>query len=226
MQTYSHTILTAVLKEPVEKLIEKSNGRLPPLYTSAILIGSFLPDLLLILISAWAIASDMRSGAFRDFGLDHAEHADGIPPEVLQASKTAQLFELWYFENPWIITAQSLFHSPLLLIVYISFGYWLWKKGRQRGAWFFWLSCAAMLHTLIDIPLHVNDGPLLLFPFNWNLRFESPISYWDPNYYGRQWSRFETLFNIVALIYLFWRYRTALRAWVTSRRNRTPNPSS
>ncbi|MEZ4675136.1 MAG: hypothetical protein R2932_12925 [Caldilineaceae bacterium] len=32
-------------------------------------------------------------------------------------------------------------------------------------------------HTAIDIPLHYDDGPLLLFPFDWKTRFHSPVSH-------------------------------------------------
>lgn len=220
MNTYSHTILTAVLKNPAEKLIAKSNGRIPPMRPSALIIGSFLPDVLLILISIWAIASDMLSGAFRNVDFSQAANAEGPSQELLQVSKTAQLFDIWFFENRWVISAHNIFHSPLLLICYIALAYWLWRQGKQWGSWPFWLFCAAMLHTLIDIPLHVNDGPLLLYPLNWTWRFESPISYWDRNYYGREWSRFESALNIILLLYLLWRYRNPIRTWFIKRVNK------
>lgn len=212
MNTYSHTILTAVLKKPLDRLALAHPRRLPPLRTNAIIIGSFIPDLLLILISAVTILIDIFSGVFRNVDFSNPP-ADGPPPELLEVSKTAQLFDNWFFENPWVITAHNLFHSPLLLVCYLLIGYTLWKRGRQWGGWFFWLSCAAMLHTLIDIPLHVNDGPLLLYPLNWSWRFESPISYWDPNYYGREWSRFETMLNGVLLLFLLWSYRRQINGW-------------
>lgn len=68
-------------------------------------------------------------------------------------------------------------------------------------AWYFWLGCAAMLHTLCDIPLHTTDGPLLLFPLNWDWRFASPVSYWDPRYYGKQWSILEHALDLILLSY-------------------------
>jgi hypothetical protein len=77
-----------------------------------------------------------------------------------------------------------------------------------------------MLHTLIDIPLHVTDGPLLLFPLNWTLRYRSPVSYWDPSFYGREWSIFEHLLDAVLLIYLFIRYRPTWQAWRQQRKQR------
>lgn len=214
MQTFSHTILTAALKEPLDKWIEKQNGRVPPAQISAMLIGSFLPDVLLILISIWAIVTDMVTGAFREVDFAAAANGESPPADILEISKTAKLFETWFFENPWVIAAQNLFHAPILLLCYIALAYWLWRNGRQYGGWLFWLFCAAFLHTLIDIPLHVNDGPLLLFPFEWHYRFRSRISYWDRNYYGDQWSRFESGLNGVLLLFLLWHHRQSIRHWV------------
>jgi hypothetical protein len=58
-----------------------------------------------------------------------------------------------------------------------------------------------MLHSLIDIPRHVDDGPLLIFPLNWTWHFHHPISYWDRYYYGREWSIFEHLLDATLLLY-------------------------
>lgn len=204
MQTYSHLILTGALNGRFgHRLQAKEN--LPPINGKAILLGSVLPDLLLITISIGTIGYDILAGNF----------ADGAPgPEApIGNSLTQQLFDVWFYENPWVISAQNLFHSPLLVTIFILIGLWAYRRGKPWGAAFFWLSSAAMLHTLIDIPLHVDDGPLLLFPLNWTLRFRSPISYWDPNFYGREWGVFEHLLDAVLLIYLFVRYRPHWRAW-------------
>lgn len=66
-----------------------------------------------------------------------------------------------------------------------------------------WFSLGSLLHTLIDIPTHAGDDPLLFFPFDWQLRFNSPLSYWDPNYFGIQFIVFEILLNVGLLAYLF-----------------------
>jgi hypothetical protein len=39
------------------------------------------------------------------------------------------------------------------------------------------------LHSLVDLFLHAEDGHLHFFPFH-NFRFESPVSYWDPQHFG------------------------------------------
>lgn len=193
MQTYSHFLLTAALRKPLAK--QARARRLPALRTGAIFLGSVIPDLLLILLTVIFAVVDLARGV-------------NLNPDngALGESLVWRLFDDWFFTNPWVITAQNLFHSPLLVALFIGAAYLLWRRGVQGAGWFFWLSCAAMLHTLIDIPLHHDDGPLLLFPLNWSLRFESPVSYWDTDYYGAEFFVFEHLLDLALGIYLLVSY--------------------
>ena len=75
----------------------------------------------------------------------------------------------------------------------VHLGVYDWMK------WFLWM---CMLHGVMDILTHHDDGPLLLFPFEWTVRYYSPVSYWDSNHYGKTFSVFERCFNIFLLIYL------------------------
>jgi membrane-bound metal-dependent hydrolase YbcI (DUF457 family) len=88
---------------------------------------------------------------------------------------------------------------------------------RPRLRWLFWFSASCLLHSLIDIPTHENDGPLLLFPFEWSIRFASPISYWDPNAYGREFALFELTLDIILLGYLF---MPGFMQWMQRRRRK------
>lgn len=162
MQTYSHFILTAVLVKPLRRLQERHSDRLPPLPQGALLLGSILPDLPLTILGVIAISRDLASGAFDDPILAAATAGTPATEAMMARSLSLRLFDDWFFSNPWVIGVHNLFHSPLLVTLYILVGYWLWRRGRS-GGWFFWLACAALLHTLIDIPLHVTDGPLILF---------------------------------------------------------------
>lgn len=209
MQTYSHLIVTGALNGRFgQKLQEKATG-LPPLSTKIVLFGSVLPDLPLITLAILAMGYDWAARLLANTSFGAAFSS----PALLGGSMTRMLFRVWFFENPWVITAYNLFHSPLLIIVYLFVGWRVWRRGYSWGGRFFWLSAAAMLHSLTDIPLHVNDGPLLLFPLNWTWRFHSPISYWDRNYYGHEWSVFEHFLDVGLLLYLFVRYRPALHGW-------------
>jgi hypothetical protein len=166
MQTYSHFILTAALNGRLAPRLRAA--RLPPLHTGALFLGSVLPDLPLIGISIYTIAYDILTGAFAraDFSAAPlgAPPPGAPPPELLDISMTMRLFDVWFYENPAVLTAHNLFHGPLPVALFLFAGWWGWRHGRRWGAVLFWLSAAAMLHALIDIPLHATDGPLLFFP--------------------------------------------------------------
>jgi hypothetical protein len=82
----------------------------------------------------------------------------------------------------------------------------LWRARRlpeTRGGWWFWFAAGCLIHTALDIPTHQNDGPLLFFPLEWSVRFQSPLSYWDPRFFGREFAVVELLLDLVLLVYLF-----------------------
>ncbi len=165
---------------------------LPPLRSRALLLGSVMPDVPLTAIAIVTIATDLIQGNFAD-------------EETL--SFTQQLFETWFFQSPWVKAAHNLFHGPIPVICYLLIGYFAWKNGKKWGAALFWFACACLLHTLIDIPLHYDDGPLLLFPFNFDFRYYSPISYWDPARYGRQFTIFEHTLVLGMLVWIWFDWR-------------------
>lgn len=188
MQTYSHTIITAVGNQLLKR--RKSNSpTLPPLRPGASIIGSFSPDLPLTVLSVIFIITDMTRG-------NTIEPGSGT-------SLTGQLFSDWFFNNNWVKLLHNLGHAPILTIFYACLGFWVWRQGRQWGGWLFWFGLAMTLHTAIDIPLHYDDGPLLFFPFDWETRFYSPLSYWDPERGGTVWSIFEHSLDIVLIIFYF-----------------------
>ena len=167
----------------------------PLLNSRASLLGSIMPDLPLIVISAVFIVWDMLEGNFRN--------ADNIEA----VSHTAYLFDELFFNDWRLKVAHNFFHAPLMAILFTAVGYFGWKRDKAWGAWLFWFGAACMLHSMIDITVHHDDGPLLLFPFDLNLRFESPVSYWDQKYYGREFAIFEHSLFLVMLGYLAWRWR-------------------
>lgn len=191
MQTYSHFILTAVTNR-LMKANPPDPQKFPPLNSKALLIGSFAPDAPLTLIAISTIAID----GIQRF-LETAE----------PSNYTQQLFRDWFFNTIWVKSAHNLFHGPLPVLFYILIGYWAWKNGKTWGPALFWFAAACMGHLLIDIPIHYDDGPLLLFPFNMDLRFYSPVSYWDPNRYGRPFTIFEHTLVLISLVWLWWDWR-------------------
>ncbi|MCB0213087.1 MAG: metal-dependent hydrolase [Anaerolineae bacterium] len=204
MQTYSHYIITAVLGRVVKKQQGRSGvGRWPPLRHTSLLLGSVAPDVPLIAITLGLLLADVAG----------VKMVDGSGQVV--SSNVAYLFETMFFHDPWVKAAHNLFHAPLLVVGYTALGYWAWKTERGWGPALFWFGLACTLHTAIDIPLHYDDGPLLFFPFDWQTRFHSPVSYWDPARYGRPFAIFEHLLVLGMVIYLivdWWRNRRALSA--------------
>jgi len=204
MQTYSHIIITAALNRLLKQKEERDGhlaiGQkpLPPLQQRAALIGSFMPDVPLTLAGIVFIAIDLIQG-----------NSSGFESDPMQ-SWTGWLFDYAFFNVWWVKLLHNLFHAPLLIFLLMAIGYFAWKGGKGWGASCFWFATSCLLHTAIDIPLHHNDGPLVFFPLDWQTRFYSPVSYWDPKYYGVQFAIAEHILILVLLIYLltgWWRRR-------------------
>lgn len=172
MNTPSHFIMTAALGKACAA---RSFSR------KALLWGSVAPDLPLYALSLG--------------GMAYFTQVQGWSAK--QAAR--HIFGSLYFENMWWIALHNLLHSPVVLLV-LSWGVQHLSQ-RQRVLWGSFLGACA-LHSVVDILTHVNDGPVLFFPLNWDYRFRSAISYWDPRYYGREFSLFELAFNGVLGIYL------------------------
>ncbi|MBQ14462.1 MAG: hypothetical protein QGG67_19605 [Gammaproteobacteria bacterium] len=68
----------------------------------------------------------------------------------------------------------------------------------------FWLYLflSMLLHILCDLPLHHDDGHHHFFPFS-SWRFDSPVSYWDPRYYGRIFRVIEMIIAIGGSVILY-----------------------
>jgi membrane-bound metal-dependent hydrolase YbcI (DUF457 family) len=175
MNTPSHFLMTAALDKALPRV---------PIHRQAFLLGSIMPDLPLWILSlggilyyrlilGWSLAE-----AFR------------------------QMFDHLYFHNLFWISFHNLLHAPLLLLLGMGL---VWRKRRNIGTkyrWLFWFFVACLLHSIVDILTHVNDGLLLLFPLNWTLRFQSSISYWDARHYGSQFQQFEIALDGLLIVYL------------------------
>ena len=192
MQTYSHALITALiskhLKKREQKLAEKQKtNHLPPTKHTWLMLGSIAPDVLLILLTLGFI--------FYDLLVTNTLGPNG-------QSSVGYLFDTLFFESWWVNLIHNVFHAPILVVLYMMIGYWLFKQGKIWGAKLFWFATACLLHTLIDTSLHYDDGPLILFPFNWQMRFYSPISYWDPEHYGIEFALFEHILDIFLIVVL------------------------
>ena len=110
------------------------------------------------------------------------------------------IFDVLFFEHPLWKATHNLLHAPVILAL-IALVAWRYKH-TARGLWWLWFAAGCFLHTTIDLLTHADDGPLIFFPFDWNSRFYSPISYWDPRHGGNQFAIFELGLDLILALYL------------------------
>ena len=176
MNTPSHLIINAAIAK-------RSNKTKPRINTNAFIWGSVAPDLPLYILTLGSTLTQTLTGT-----------------PLNQALNT--IFNTLYFTNPWWISAHNFLHAPPMLIILLAASTTITRVTGRAFGWFNWFLAGCALHSLIDILTHHDDGPLLLFPFNWRVRFHSPVSYWDPAYYGNVFWLFELLLDVALLVYL------------------------
>lgn len=98
----------------------------------------------------------------------HASLVQGLPQSAVWSEA--------YFRPEWRVVFDA-FHSLPIALALLGLAAWL---GSGRAAWLF---ASMALHQLLDLPLHASDAHAHFFPFS-DYRFESPVSYWDPGYFG------------------------------------------
>ncbi len=193
MNTYSHLLMTAVLREGLKK-------RDIVVPTKAALLGSVAPDLpLFALTLGYWIGRQIK-------------------PLPVHEGLFGPGYDALYFSNPFWIVLHNFFHAPIMIALFATLGYVGMRRGKVWGTGVFWFAIACGFHSLIDIPTHGDDGPLLLFPFNWSLRYHSPISYWDSRFYGEYFAVFEHLL-VLAMLGFFG------VKWFIARRGKAVTPS-
>ena len=199
MGTQSHFLMTLAFKRRRDQLGKPTHGR-------ALLLGSFMPDIpLFVFTVAWI--------AYWYFFTDRSEFFFGPTYDDI------------YFNNPWMKVGHSIFHSPIPIAIMILLGYWGMQNAASRmrdygkfSHWsgnLFWFGLGCSFHSIVDILTHHDDGPLIFFPFDWQTRFESPISYWHPDHYGTEFGRFELALDVAIILWLlltWWNNRRLRRA--------------
>lgn len=159
-------------------------GRAHRLRNTAVLAGALLPDALIFVMFIWS--------------------------KIIGAPET-EVWNVWYFTPPWLtaidwMNSIPLFLSLLAMALVLRSREWINRRGADA---LMLLALAALTHILGDLPLHVDDGHAHFVPFS-QWRFQSPVSYWDPNYYGGIAALAELALGL-GLIVILWR-RFAKRA--------------
>lgn len=175
MMTQTHFLMTAAVRKGLPRWAMPA---------WAVLLGSVAPDIPLTVLSLGGFA--YFTGMLGWTGGEAAR----------------RMYGTLYFENPWWIGAHSLLHSPtsvLLLLVGVQWGLGRWPAWQRFARWFL-LAC--LFHSLVDVATHYDDGPVVFWPFEWSYRFASPVSYWDPAHYGREFAVFELALTGLLVGYL------------------------
>lgn len=183
MNTLTHWLVNASVDRAARN---RARGGPHPIATRPFLWGAVAPDLPLILLTV---------GAMVWYPLSR-----GWSP----GRTFSYVFRVLFFTDPFWIVSSNLLHAPLLLGGALLAAWAVrerWPRPARSARWFL-TGCA--LHTALDIPVHHDDGPLVLFPFEWTLRFRSPISYWDPAHYGEVVETVEMALAGVLVAYLLW----------------------
>lgn len=124
------------------------------------------------------------------------------------------VFDDLYFNAPAFIVATSLLHAPLVLAALVGLGTWLRRRTThvRPGCALQAFALGCVVHTALDIAVHHDDGPLLLFPFDLSLRFASPLSYYDRAHYGSVVAPIDLTITVVGTIVIVGSWLLRLRA--------------
>ena len=114
----------------------------------------------------------------------------GTPPDVV--------FGQLYFSESW----QSVFRIDNSIVLW---GIGLVVAIMMRSTVFVALCGAALLHLFLDFPLHHDDGRAHFWPLSVWI-FESPLSYWDPQHYGRLIGVLEVVLALACCVVLWRRF--------------------
>jgi len=147
-------------------------------------LGSVAPDLPLLALSLAGFAW-------------YEGHLGWERQAVLQ-----KLYGELFFQDPVWISAHNALQAPLMLLSGLALCALVGSRAPALAHRLSWFLAACLVHASVDVLTHHDDGPLLLFPFDWELRFASPVSYWDHRHYATPFLLFEVTLDLALLGYL------------------------
>jgi len=186
LNTQTHILLASAALIPVLSVHYRASVTRGPMAWLSVLVvfGAVLPDASLVVM--WLIAK-----------------AQNVPDEII--------FGQWYYSDYWTrIGAMSNsipVFSAVAALSFVTFRVWANKASVMStlALGLMAVSLSALLHTITDFPLHHNDGHAHFWPLS-RWIFESPVSYWDPLHYGRQWTVIELILAGALIMYLWRKY--------------------
>lgn len=129
----------------------------------------------------------------------------------LVGAPESEVWSNWYFNPPWLTAIDWMNSLPLFSgLLLLS---WLLARGPMAlaslSSALALFALAAITHLLGDLPLHVNDGHAHFVPFS-QWRYVSPVSYWDPRYYGNIASVIELALGLTLIVILWRRFQAKI----------------
>lgn len=100
-----------------------------------------------------------------------------------------------YYEDRWF-NVFATFHSLPVTLAVCGLGLAL------QIPWLTLLAASMVLHNLADFPLHAKDAHRHFYPLS-NYRFKSPVSYWNPRFWGRVAAAGEVLILVACSAYMY-----------------------
>jgi membrane-bound metal-dependent hydrolase YbcI (DUF457 family) len=119
-----------------------------------------------------------------------------------------KIFGEMYWENWWQIT-NAIAHSFLLWGGLLALGLVMRKTSDDRWTQLVIFAGSALLHTCIDFFVHREDAHMSFWPLT-RFKFMSPVSYYDPAYFGRIFGLFEAVLGVVMAVLL----ATQFKNWI------------
>lgn len=113
-----------------------------------------------------------------------------------------------YWQQPWQTFSAISASFPLWAAVVLT-GFVLFRfseRFKTLGLGIVIFSVAYFLHITADFFTHADDAYAQFWPFS-DWRFNSPVSYWQPQYYGRVFGVLEAITGLGVVIYLVVRFK-------------------
>jgi hypothetical protein len=134
--------------------------------------------------------------------------------ERLHGASGCEVFHYRYWEPPWTTLQMVLNSIPAYLMLVAAGATFMILQGTRSRAFGLLLiafASSALLHVSIDFMLHHDDARAQWMPLS-SWIFRSPVSYWDPAYYGAAFVPFEIGLGL-ALVLLVGRRFGDRRLW-------------
>ena len=173
VETYAHSFFTWALS--------KHGVRAGRAAAVAGAVGAALPDLPSVVATAYYVGPTFLREGWSSM------HSEGVLDAI-------------YFTGPFGAVGSAL-HSAvpvaLLLVLYRALG----LGGLDARRVVLWFLLGWLGHAVADFFTHAGDTRPLFWPLS-DWRWSSPVSYWNPSYYGRQFFFVEHALMLAILAWL------------------------